>query len=448
MLVPKHLLSLALPLLSLGTANAIDLDASKPDAVRAVAKTLAGGLAATYNKFQGNGGQAPGLFNNGSDDTGNYWYQFGQAWSALIAYSNLTADSQYNDIITKALVHQIGDLKAFMPPNQTRTLGNEDQAAWGLAALTAAENGLKDPQEFKWLEVAKNVFDTQTYRWDDKTCGGGHKWQIFTFNNGYNYKNSFSNGAYFLLAARLAALTGNKTYSEWAEKSYNWSKSVKLITEDYAVYDGTDDKINCTDVNKIQWSVASGLYLEGAAALSKANGEQKWKDNLNGFVKHSLRVFRSNDTNVLFEVACERNGKCNTDMRAFKGQFARNLARAASYVPAILNDVRPTLQASAKAAAADCSGEGENLKCAFKWTTADEGKTVSVDGLSEGYSALEAVQSVLYTEARIASNSTTNPSPSQSGNPPARQSTNAASGTTVAWGGVSIAGLFAVFGLL
>lgn len=453
MLGPKHILSLALPLLSLGTANALDLDVSKPDSIRATAKTLAGGLAATYSKFQGNGGQAPGLFND-EDDSGNYWYQFGQAWSALIAYANLAGDSQYNDIITKALVHQVGDYQAYMPPNQTKTLGNEDQAAWGLAALTAAETGLKDPENLKWLDLAKNVFDTQTYRWDDKTCGGGHKWQIFTFNAGYNYKNTLTNGAFFLLASRLAVVTGNKTYTEWAEKSYNWAKTVKLVTDNFTVYDGTDDTTNCSQINRLQWSAAHGLYLEGSAALFNATkGEQKWRDTVNGFVKSSS-VFRSNDTNVLVEVACERRGNCDTGMRSLKGQFARNLARAASYAPFIANDVRPTLEASAKAAAATCSGEGDKLKCSFQWATPAEGKTVSVDGLSEGYSALEAVQSLLYAQGKIASNSTLNPSPSQSGSPtgsntaPPQQSTNAASGVAIAWGGVSIAGMVAVFGLL
>jgi mannan endo-1,6-alpha-mannosidase len=33
-----------------------------------------------------------------------------------------------------------------MPSNQSKTLGNDDQAFWGMAAMTAAETGLEDLQ--------------------------------------------------------------------------------------------------------------------------------------------------------------------------------------------------------------------------------------------------------------------------------------------------------------
>lgn len=156
-----------------------------------------------------------------------------------------------------------------MPANQTKTLGNDDQSFWGLASLSAYEAKLPEPTSGSWLDFAKNVFDTQTVRWDTQSCGGGLRWQIFTFNNGYNYKNSASNGQLFLLAARLAEQTQNATYADWANKVYAWSADIGLVTDDQQVYDGTDDNQNCSTINHIQWTANHATFMEGAAIMYK-----------------------------------------------------------------------------------------------------------------------------------------------------------------------------------
>ena len=70
--------------------------------------------------------------------------------------------------------------------------------------MIAAETNFENPptDQPQWLALAQAVFNTQASRWDNTSCGGGLKWQIFTFNNGYNYKNSISNGCFFNLGAR------------------------------------------------------------------------------------------------------------------------------------------------------------------------------------------------------------------------------------------------------
>lgn len=190
-------------------------------------------------------------------------------FGALIDYWYYTGDDTYNAITTQAMIHQIGDYNAFMPPNQTKTLGNDDQAFWGMAALSAAENKFPDPPDSSpsWLSLAQAVFNTQAARWDDSTCGGGLRWQIFSFNNGYNYKNTISNGCFFNIAARLAKYTGNQTYADWAEKAWDWELSVGLMSKDYHYFDGSDDKINCSSVNHIQWTYNAGVHMYGAAAM-------------------------------------------------------------------------------------------------------------------------------------------------------------------------------------
>jgi mannan endo-1,6-alpha-mannosidase len=163
--------------------------------------------------------------------------------------------------------HQIGELDAFMPPNQTKYLGNDDQSYWGLASLTAHEVGLPKPPRGEWIDLAVNVWNIQSQRWDDKTCGGGLRWQIFSFNKGYEYKNGISNGNFFVLSSRLAYLTGNSTYSDWASKSYNWANNVGLTTDSFQVFDGTSVTDNCSEFNHIQWSNDHALYAEGSAFM-------------------------------------------------------------------------------------------------------------------------------------------------------------------------------------
>lgn len=113
----------------------------------------------------------------------------------MINYWYYTDDTTYNEIVKQGMLHQAGPEFDFMPSNQSKTLGNDDQAFWGMAAMRAAETGLEDPLAGQpgWLALAQAVFNTQTPRWD-MTCGGGLRWQIFPFNVGYNYKNSISNG--------------------------------------------------------------------------------------------------------------------------------------------------------------------------------------------------------------------------------------------------------------
>jgi mannan endo-1,6-alpha-mannosidase len=211
-----------------------------------------------------NENRVPGIF--GGD---TYWWESGLLWKALIEYSNLTGDSQYDDHISQGIQWQLGDYDAFMPPNQTKTLGNDDQSFWGLAAMTAAEVGFAKPKDAEWVDYATNVWNTQVARLDSEngTCGVGLRWQIFTFNAGYNYKNTMTNGNFFLLSARLAKYTGNSTYAQYADKVFKWSQDVGLVTKDYKVYDGIDTAMGCRDVNKILWTLPHGAYTEGAAIM-------------------------------------------------------------------------------------------------------------------------------------------------------------------------------------
>lgn len=135
--------------------------------------------------------------------------------------------------------------------------------------MSAVEFNFPAPPAGKpsWLSLAQAVFNEQAGRWDTTACGGGLRWQIFTWNNGYDYKNSISNGGFFQLAARLARYTGNQTYADWADKSYDWIIQTPLFTSEYLIYDGAEMANNCTIADELQWTYNIGTYLMGAANM-------------------------------------------------------------------------------------------------------------------------------------------------------------------------------------
>jgi mannan endo-1,6-alpha-mannosidase len=375
----------------------------------------------------------------------------------------LTGDTQYDALVSQALQFQVGDYNAYMPPNQTKTLGNDDQSCWGLAAMTAAEVGFSKPNSSEWVDYAVGVWNTQAARLDTEekagTCGGGLRWQIFTFNKGYDYKNSFANGNFFLLSARLAKFTGNATYSQYADKVFKWSRDIKLVDENYAVYDGTRATTKCSPVSQILWTNNHGIYTEGAALMYNMTGAQNWTDAVKGFVNASS-IYTAKSDSVIVEVACENNGKCNTDQRAFKGIFARTMARAALAAPIVADSIKNVLSKSAVAAAAACT-TGDDPNCKFGWANASstwEAGSASDDNLGEVFSALELVQGLLYPSAKalksanggsgsggVAGNGTTNAAPPGTGLGGAPQNTGAAGSVTASvamvLGGVFVAGL-------
>ena len=138
--------------------------------------------------------------------------------------------------------------------------------------MAAAEKKFPDPpaDQPQWLALAQAVFNSQTRRWDNATCNGGLRWQIFTFNNGYDYKNTISNGCFFQLGARLARYTDNNTYAIWAERAFDWTKKAGLMDNDYRFFDGVDvvqDGGACTKIDPVQWSYNVGTFLAGAAYM-------------------------------------------------------------------------------------------------------------------------------------------------------------------------------------
>ncbi|KAJ5600503.1 Six-hairpin glycosidase [Penicillium hetheringtonii] len=319
-----------------------------------------------------------------------YWWECGAMFGAMVEYYYYTGDDQWNDWTTQALLHQTGDDNNYMPVNQTRAMGNDDQIFWAFAVMSAAETKYPDPpsDQPQWLQLAENVFNSQVARWDTSTCGGGLHWQAFSYLGGYNLKNSISNGGLFNVASRLALYTRNETYSEWANKIWDWSEDIGLIRSNYFIYDNTDSKDNCSTFDQTQHAYLPGVYLHGAANIQINHGYGRKR--VRGII-NALDYFFENKNHNVMSQPCEV-AECNLNEQSFKAYLARFMGATVPLAPFTEQSIMTKINASAIAAAKQCSGGSDN-KCGLRWTDGDQydGRT----GIGEQMSALEVIQSTL-----------------------------------------------------
>ncbi|KAK4155468.1 glycoside hydrolase [Chaetomidium leptoderma] len=402
------------------SVTAIDLVLEDEASVKSAASTIAFGLASLYTG------------NNTGDTPGNlpdpyFWWEAGAMFGTLIDYWALTGDDSYNAITSQGITHQGTENGDFMPRNQTRTLGNDDQGFWGMAVMSAAENNFPNPppDQPQWLALAQSLFNQWASRWDEENCGGGLRWQIFQFNNGFNYKNSISNGCFFNVAARLARYTGNETYAMWANKIYTWQETVGLITEDHAVRDGVHVNLadhTCESTDPNQWSYNAGIFLHGAAVMYNAtNASSIWRTRVDGLLASATATFFNES--ILFEQLCEPSGFCNNDQRSFKGYLTRWLAGTTQMAPHTFDIIHPLLLADAAAAAKACVGSPPapafkghaGTACGFRWTTG------GFDGSTGAGEQMNALSAVMYTLVdRVAAPVTADTGGTSKGNPMAQ----------------------------
>ena len=218
--------------------------------------------------YQGNqSGQIPGLLPGPY-----YWWEAGGMWGVMIDYWSFTGDTSYNSVVSQGLQFQVGQHQDFNPSNQSVDMGNDDQAFWAFAALTAAETNFPNPPvgDPSWLSLAQAVFNDQIARWDASTCGGGLHWQVYNIETGYNLKNTIANVGLMQIAARLSRYTNGvyPEYAQWANSIWNWMWSVGLIDHDtYDVYDSVDSNNNCTTVGGAQYSYNHAALLIATATM-------------------------------------------------------------------------------------------------------------------------------------------------------------------------------------
>ncbi|KAI1114164.1 glycosyl hydrolase family 76-domain-containing protein [Nemania sp. NC0429] len=382
-------------LIASGLSYAYEFDAESTDSVKAVAKQLAADLVSMYHGNQP--GQTPGLL-----PQSYYWWEAGALMGALIDYWYYTGDTTYNDVTQQGMLHQVGPYNDFMPPNQTLTEGNDDQGFWGMAAMSAAEYNFQNPKDRQpqWLALAQAVFNTQAARWDTQYCNGGLRWQIFTWNNGFNYKNSISQACFFNLAARLALYTGNGTYADWAVRTWDWMVGVNFIDKSYRVYDGATVEHNCTDITPYEFSYNVGAFLLGAAAMAeyslkaeKTDDAAQWHERVDGLLSSTeLIFFFGNDVNdkVMIEIACESVNLCDVDQQSFKAYLSRWMAATTKWAPWTSDRIKKLLRNSAQAAVKQCTGGDNGRMCGLKWAN-NSGQWDGTTGVGQQMAVMEVV---------------------------------------------------------
>ncbi|KAI9172278.1 glycoside hydrolase family 76 protein [Paramyrothecium foliicola] len=373
---------------------AYDLDPDSPASVKTIAKQMADDMLSFYHGDEP--GHTPGLLPDPY-----YWWEAGAMLGALVEYWFYTGDDAYVDLTQTGLLHQVGEYNDYMPLNQTRTEGNDDQGFWGLAVMSAAEYNFPhaQPDEPQWLALAQAVFNTQAARWDTQDCGGGLRWQIFSWNTGYDYKNSISQACFFALGARLALYTGNQSYADWADKTWDWMMGVKFIDDKWYVYDGAHIPTNCTNIAPYQFTYNAGGFILGAAAMYNFTEDQVWKDRLDNLLQGAKVFFTGPDKNIMEEVACEPVDRCNLDQQSFKAYLSRWLATITKWAPHTRDFVLPYLRASAVAAAKQCVGGTNQRMCGLKW---NQDKYDGSTGVGQQMAAMEVTLSCMIDQRKAA----------------------------------------------
>ncbi|KAK0628176.1 glycosyl hydrolase family 76-domain-containing protein [Bombardia bombarda] len=303
-----------------------------------------------------------------------YWWEAGALMGALVDYWYYTGDTTWNNITQEGLLHQVG------------LLGHGSHVG---SRVWFPESPKDQPQ---WLALAQAVFNTQAARWDANECGGGLRWQIFTWNNGYDYKNSISQACFFNIGARLARYTGNQSYADWADKTWDWMVASEFLEpETYYVYDGAHTT-NCSDITPYQWTYNAGAFVLGAAAMynyTTGSTRDMWRTRLDGLLNGTNVFFTGPNKNIMTEVACEPVDMCDTDQQSFKAYLSRWMAATVKWAPWTFDRIKPFLEASAVAAAATCTGGDNGRMCGLKWT--DNGKWDGSTGVGQQMAAMEVV---------------------------------------------------------
>ena len=325
-----------------------------------------------------------------------YWWEAGEAFGGMIENWFLCQNDTYQTLIYDALIHQAGPNYDYMPANQTMVEGNDDQGVWGITVMDAVERNFTNPPEGipGWLAMTQAVYNTMWARWDSSSCGGGLRWQIFTWNSGYNYKNTIANACLFQLGARLGRYTGNTTYLEVAEKVFDWLVDVGYVTMtggEAHIFDGADIADNCTDITRLQWSYNYGIILGGAAYMYNAtNGSSTWESRINILLDGTTSYFFQDG--VMYEAACQPYNTCNNDQRSFKSIFSRMLGFTSVLAPFTAPIIDPLIKSSALAAARTCDGGYSGHTCSLNWLLQT---TDQMYGLGEQMCALEVIQTLL-----------------------------------------------------
>ncbi|KAJ5833735.1 hypothetical protein N7474_002046 [Penicillium riverlandense] len=351
----------------LAPAQAIELDLSSEESIKSAASLTTWGAMSYYTGNETDG--SPGIIPN-------KWYEGSVLFMCAMYYWHFTGDTTYNQEVRVGLESQSGN-GDYLPENAAQYMGNDDQGFWGVAAMTAAELNLTDYGQYSWLSLAQGVFNTQTQRssgWDASTCGGGVRWQQFNYMSGYTLKNAISNGLLFQLSARLYRYTNDKQYAQWAEKIWDWSNEYLIDNQTWVIADSVTTTQDCKVKGMGDNSYNDSSFLMGLAYLYNhtTGAEQaKWEQALNGLANKVLTLyFPAKYGDVEYEPSCDPfPTQCyDSNNLLFKGHTSSWLGWVSILAPQLSEQIMQRLQKTATAAAAACTGPGQDgNQCGSAW---------------------------------------------------------------------------------
>ena len=182
---------------------------------------------------------------------------------------------------------------------------------------------------------------------------------------------------------------------------WNWTSTIGLIDPLYNVFDGTDETINCSEIDHHQWTYNVGVFLYGAAVLQNyTNSSDIWVERTNGLLAATSTFISpyKNGSGILFEAQCELDYSCNVDQLSMKAYLTRWLAGTSMMAPWTAGRIGDLLRTSAQGAAASCTGPGG--ACGTRWyTDGFDTKT----GLGQQLCAMEVMYSLLVNETNAPS---------------------------------------------
>ncbi|KAG0675841.1 hypothetical protein C6P40_001508 [Pichia californica] len=394
-----------IPLLAslISTSTAIDLTVGNVDSVCDAATDIIKGIMDYYEGDRYGG--TVGMFQQPY-----YWWEAGLVFGGMIDTWKICNNYTYVSTIQNAINHQRGDYNDFNKvQNQSDVEANDDQVFWGFTVMEAAErnfpsysNNSDDPN---YAQLALNVYNSMAPRWDNETCGGGLRWQILKNMSGWNYKSEIANAGVFALGARIARYSNNSELVLSSNRILRWMKESSFITQPdgenyYNVYDGSNIvNDSCPVINGAIWSYNYALMTMGTSYLYSATGNDYWSNELDKFLSGIEHYFiNPNSTDILYEYQCSVWGTCNNDQRAFRAIVANSLGNVAQLVPEYKDRVLKIINASAKGAAASCSGGSDGVTCGKDWST---GSWDGLYGLGEQISALEIIQNTVITDLEL-----------------------------------------------
>jgi mannan endo-1,6-alpha-mannosidase len=169
------------------------------------------------------------------------------------------------------------------------------------------------------------------------------------------------------------------------------------------------------------WFFPLALGWKNMLSCLKTNGSPQWKQRLDNLITPTFQIFFPSKygSNIMSEVSCEAAANCDRNSICFKGFLSSWLAFTSILAPYTYGEILPKLQASAQAAAKQCSGGSDGEHCGIRWYQSTwDGSS----GLEEQMAALSVFSSnmiaFMYTPPLTSStggNSTSDPNAGLSG---------------------------------